>query len=147
MKQIFIFLSLLLILLACKPQKSIVEYKHTTDTLIVSKTQTIYQSVNDTTFIESPCDSLGILNRFYTKIAIPFGQVIVKSDKGRIKATVTTNKIVSNTDSLVSKHSNTNIITKEIVKYRIPNWIIYLLVGETIIILGYLYFKFYFVKL
>lgn len=142
----FTSLSLLLILFACKPQKSVVEYKHTTDTLIVSKTHTIYQPVNDTTYIESPCDSLGILNRFYTKIAIPFGQVIVKSDKGRIKAIVATNQIVNKSDSTYSKHNQYQTITKETIKYRIPSWAIYTIILESIIILGYLYFKF-FVKL
>lgn len=139
-KIIYIFLSL--ILLACKPQKSVVEYKHTTDTLIVSKTQTIYQSVNDTTYIDSPCDSLGILNRFYAKIAIPFGKVEISSNNNRIKTIVKTEQLITKSDSLISKKKDYQTISKEIIKYHIPNWAIYTILIESILIIGYIYFKF-----
>lgn len=141
-----LYISLSLILLACKQQKSVVEYKHITDTLIVSKTQTIYQAVNDTTYIENPCDSIGILNRFYTKIAIPFGQVVLKSDNGKIKAIVKTDKLQITNDKSVSKKTNYQTINKEIVKYRIPSWLIMIVFFETLIIIAYLFFKLWSMK-
>lgn len=141
-----LYISLSLILFACKQQKSVVEYKHITDTLIVSKTQTIYQSVNDTTYIENPCDSVGILNRFYTKIAIPFGQVVLKSDNGKIKAIVKTDKLQITNDKSVSKKTNYQTINKEIVKYRVPSWLIMIVLFETLIIIAYLFFKLWSMK-
>lgn len=140
-KLLYILVSL--ILFGCARQKTLIEYKHTTDTIIVSKTQTIYKPVNDTTYIENPCDSLGILNRFYAKIAIPFGQVVINSQNGKIKAVVKTDKLVSSNDSLVAKHSQIQTINKEIIKYRIPIWAIYLIIAETFIILAYLFIKIY----
>jgi len=72
MKHNFILLFSLL-LFACKPQKSIVEYKEVikTDTLVKTQINTIYKGVTDTLIIDNPCDSSGILTNFYSKIVSP----------------------------------------------------------------------------
>lgn len=147
MKQIYISLLSLLFLFACKPQKSIQEYKYITktDTLVKTQINTIYQSVNDTTYIENPCDSIGILNQFYAKISIPFGKVIIKGKNNRIILSVKTDSLLSTIDNTYKSKSSENISIKEkeIIKYRIPAWAIVLMFIETAIILIYLYIRFF----
>jgi hypothetical protein len=145
MKQLYISLLSLLFLFACKPQKSIQEYKYITktDTLVRTQINTIYQSVNDTTYIENPCDSIGILNQFYAKISIPFGKVIIKGKNNRIVLSVKTDSLSSTMDNTYkSKDSKViSIKEKEIIKYRIPTWAVALMFIETAIIVLYLWFK------
>lgn len=148
MKYHFILLfSIILFSIACKPQKSVVEYKYTTktDTLVRTQINTIYQSVNDTTYIDNPCDSTGILNQFYAKISIPFGKVIIKGKNNRIILSVKTDSLLSTIDNTYkSKDSKViSIKEKEIIKYRTPNWVIYLLIAESLLIISYIVIKIY----
>lgn len=135
----------LLFLFACKPQKSIKEYKYITktDTLVRTQINTIYQSVNDTTYIENPCDSTGILNQFYAKISIPFGSVKIRAINNKIESVVNVDKIESVHKEEISKSASDSIreVSKEIIKYRIPTWAIALMFIETAIIVLYLWFK------
>jgi len=118
MKKLIYILPILL--LACKPQKSIQEYKYInkTDTLVRTQINTIYQSVNDTTYIDNPCDSTGILNQFYAKISIPFGKVQIRSQNNKIQYIVKTDSIISKNALEVSKSFNdTNVkVSKETIK-------------------------------
>lgn len=145
-KLIYILVSISL--LACKPQKSITEYKYITktDTLIRSEINTIYKGVTDTITIDNPCDSVGIINSFYTKLVLPNGIIEIKSNKKnnqltgivRIDDVVSSNKSQkqsSNAESITTK-------TKEVIKYRIPSWLIIALIIETFIIIAYLYLKY-----
>lgn len=148
MKQHFILLfSIILFSIACKPQKSVVEYKYTTktDTLVRTQINTIYQQVNDTLIVENPCDSTGILNQFYAKISIPFGSVKIRSKNNKIEAIVDTKQIksVSNLEKSKSTSDSIREISKEIIKYRTPNWVIYLLIAESLLIISYIVIKIY----
>lgn len=141
-----ILLGIILIsIIACKPQKSITEYKGITkvDTFTRTQLRTVYRAVNDTTIIESACDSTGILNEFYAKIAIPFGNVVAKGKNNRITLSVKTDSLLSVVDNTYKSKDteNVSIKEKEIIKYRIPSWIIYTLIIETLLIALYVYLR------
>lgn len=141
----FLLFGIILFSISCKPQKFVNEYKGITkvDTFNRIQLRTVYRAVNDTTIIESPCDSTGILNEFYTKISIPFGQVVAKGRGNRITLSVKTDSLLSSVDSTYkSKASETiSIKEKEVIKYRIPSWIIYTLIIETLLIALYVYLR------
>lgn len=144
MKQICIFLSILL-LASCKPQKSIIEYRYInkTDTLIKSDTKTIYKGVNDTINIVSPCDSTGIINRFYSKLVLPNGTITISSDKkdNKLVAAVKINDAVSSVENQKKSSISERIIekTKEVKVPYIPKWIWYVLLATSV--LSFLYVK------
>lgn len=138
MKHNFILLFSLL-LFACKPQKSIVEYKEVikTDTLVKTQINTIYKGVTDTLVIDNPCDSSGILTNFYSKIVSPNATIKIEGRNNKIKVSAKVLDAETNiTDTKqYSATKNTNSLQKEVIKYRIPSWIIYVLLIETFILL------------
>jgi hypothetical protein len=97
----------------------------------------------DSIIIFNPCDSLGIINRFYAQISIPNGKVEIQSKGNKIVATVRGNGSASSMDSVQvsSIKKDTVTVEKVVVKNVIPSWIIVALFIETMIILLYLYFK------
>lgn len=134
-----------LFLLACKPQKSIVEYKYISkvDTFRRTQLNTVYRAVNDTTIIENPCDSVGILNNFYAKISIPYGKVIARGFRNKITLSVNTDSLLSRMDSVYKSRSSKDISVKEkeVIKYKTPSWIIYTLIIETLLIALYVFLR------
>jgi hypothetical protein len=102
----------------------------------------------DSIVIFNPCDSAGILSKFYTQISIPNGKVNIQSKNNHIVATVTVDKTISVSDSTSAKQvsKNTSVVEKLVIKNVIPSWIIAVIFFETMIILIYLYYKFIFPK-
>jgi hypothetical protein len=100
----------------------------------------------DSIVIFNPCDSTGIINKFYAQISIPNGKVKIESKDNHIIASVVAAETTSVVDSTKIKETNksTSTVEKIIVKNVIPSWIIIVLFIETLIILLYLYFKFIF---
>jgi hypothetical protein len=142
----------LLILLACvafiscKPSKSITEYKEVLriDTIKSEKIVEKFRAVHDTLTISNPCDSSGILSTFYSRLVLPNGSVTIKSEKGQIKATI---DIDSMRQEIENNYRNSQVKwieyrDKEVIKYRIPTWVIILLFAEAIMLFAYLYLKF-----
>lgn len=139
------FLFLLLTIISCKTskvetQKSIIKI----DTFRTEKIVHIYNSVRDTLIIENPCDSLGLLTRFYSKITIPQGKIIIRSYKGTIKATIDIDSIKSIYEKQYqSKLKESEHITFErIVKEVIPTWAILTMLIQGLLISVWVYFKF-----
>jgi hypothetical protein len=142
----------LLILLACvvffscKPSKTITEYKELVriDTIQTVKTIEKYKAFHDTLTIVSPCDSNGILTNFYSKIATPQGQVIIRSVNGNIQARV---DLDSMRNEIENNYRNSQVKSvqyrdKEVIKYRVPMWVVWLLLIQFIALVAYLYLKF-----
>lgn len=133
----------LLFFFACKPQKSIVEYKEVIkiDTFIRNQINTIYEPINDTLYLPSICDSL---NSFYFSKSIPNGRAKLSKVGNNLMFTIATNKSIQT--SKLQKQVSINEITKtkekEIIKYRTPSWMLATIIIESIIILLYLYFRF-----
>ena len=138
-------LLLLLTIISCKTskvetQKSIIKI----DTFRTEKIVHIYNSVRDTLIIENPCDSLGLLTRFYSKITIPQGKIIIRSYKGTIKATIDIDSIKNVYEKQYQSKlkENENITFERIVKEVIPTWAILTMLIQGLLISVWVYFKY-----
>ena len=142
----------LLILLACvafiscKRTKTLTEYK---ETLRIDSVQSVkivekYRAIHDTLTIVSPCDSSGMLTRFYSKLIIPQGKIVIKSDGTSIKAQV---DIDSMRNEIENNYRNSKVKwieyrDREVIKYRVPTWVVILLLIEFLGLVAWLYLKF-----
>lgn len=131
---------------SCKHTKTLTEYKEVvkTDTIKTEKIVEKFKAVHDTLTIQNPCDSSGILSTFYSRLVLPNGTVTIKSDKGKIKATI---DIDSMRNEIANNYRNSQVKwieyrDKEVIKYRIPTWVVMLLFAEAIMLVAYLYVKF-----
>ncbi|CAB4148227.1 hypothetical protein UFOVP520_6 [uncultured Caudovirales phage] len=138
-------LFILFAIVSCKTskvesQKSIIKI----DTFRTEKIVHIYNSVKDTLIIENPCDSSGILTRFYSKITIPQGKIIIRSYKGSIKATIDIDSIKNVYEKQYQSKlkENEHITFERIVKEVIPTWAILTMLIQGLLISVWVYFKF-----
>jgi hypothetical protein len=142
----------LLILLACvafiscKRTKTLTEYKELVriDTIQSVKIVERFKAIHDTLTIASPCDSSGVLTRFYSKLIIPQGNIVIKSDGTSIKAQV---DLDSTKSEIENNYRNSQVKwieyrDKEVIKYRVPTWVVMLLFAEAIMLVAWLYLKF-----
>lgn len=145
MRNINLIIFALIIFASCKSSQStsVVE-KIRVDTIREVKTIERFKAIHDTLTIENPCDSLGFLTRFYSKITIPQGKVIIRSEKGSIKATIDLDSVANVYDSKYKSKYNSEVkfFEKIVVKEVVPSWAIITILFESIIIIGYLYFRF-----
>lgn len=121
-------------------QKSIIRV----DTFRTEKIVHIFNSVKDTLIIENPCDSAGILTRFYSKITIPQGNIIIRSYKGSIKATIDIDSIKNIYEKQYQSKlkENEHITFERIVREVVPTWAILTMIIQSVLILVWVYFKF-----
>ena len=145
MRSIKLLIFASIIFASCKSTQttSVVE-KIRVDTIREVKTIEKFKAIRDTLTIENPCDSLGFLTRFYSKITIPQGKVIIRSERGSIKATIDLDSVANVYDSKYkSKYdSEVKFFEKIVVKNVVPVWAIVTILFESLIIIGYLYFRF-----
>lgn len=144
--QKFIILLACVAFFSCKPSKTITEYKEVVkiDTFKSEKVVERFRAIHDTLLIVNPCDSTGLLSDFYSKLVIPQGKIIIRSLGGNIQASV-------NIDSMRTEIENQyksklgRIIEyrdKEVIKYRVPTWVVILLFVEFLVLIAWLYIKF-----
>ena len=149
MKKIF-FLLLLITTISCRPAKTVTEYKEVVrvDTFKIERSAKILPAVHDTLTIDNPCDSSGILSTFYSKIKIPQGQVVIRSVRGKIEASVDIDSIAHVYEDKYRSKSESSVHTKnvEIIKYRVPTWAMITILIESLIIAVFIYLKFIFRK-
>lgn len=142
----------LLILLACvafiscKRTKTLTEYKELVriDTIKSEKIVERFKAIHDTITIVNPCDSSGVLTRFYSKLIIPQGNITIKSDGTSIKAQV---DLDSTRSEIENNYRNSKVKwieyrDKEVIKYRVPTWVVVLLLVEFLVLVAWLYLKF-----
>jgi hypothetical protein len=147
---IIIILSFILLLSSCTRKATTYTNKETVRIDTFFRYREVIKTLpqKDSIIIYNPCDSLGIMNKFYAQISIPNGKVKIQSKNNNLIATVVSNQTVSVNDSTnrnqVSKDAT--IVEKVTVKNVIPSWIIVVLFIETLIILLYLYFKIIYLK-
>lgn len=146
----YLILFIILITASCKPSKvvTVVSEKIRIDTIRDYKVITKYNAVHDTLTIDNPCDSLGILTTFYSKITLPQGKIIIRSYKGKIQATVNIDSIRSVYEKKY-RYKETSDVTNSkniVTKITYPSWLVTAFVFESLIILGFLYFKYIFGK-
>lgn len=132
--------------LSCKPSKSIIEYKELVriDTIKSEKIIERFRAVHDTLIIANPCDSSGLLSSFYSKIVIPQGRVIIRSVGRNIEARIDIDSMRNEIESSYrsSQVKQIQYRDKEVIKYRVPMWVVWLLLIELIALVSYLYLKF-----
>jgi hypothetical protein len=145
---IFLILTSLFIIFlnSCRTKQLVTQTLTTTvrDTIRDIRTVEKFKAVHDTLTITNPCDSNGILTTFYSKVRLPQGQVIIRSYKGNIKATIDLDSI-SNVYDLKYKskyNQEVKLFEKEVVRNVVPTWAIVTIFFESLIIIGYLYFRF-----
>jgi hypothetical protein len=145
MKNLLILLACVA-LFSCKHTKTLTEYKETLriDTIKSEKIVEKFRAVRDTLVITNPCDSSGILSTFYSRLVLPNGSVTIKSDKGQIRATI---DIDSMRNEIENNYRNSQVKwieyrDKEVIKYRVPTWVVMLLFAEAIMLVAWLYVKF-----
>jgi hypothetical protein len=99
------------------------------DTIRDYKVITKYDAVHDTLIVDNPCDSAGILTTFYSKIKIPQGQVIIRSVRGNIQATVNIDSIAQVYDSKYKSIVRKSAENKETILRinTIPKWAIWVM--------------------
>ena len=140
MKNNILIIFLLIIFASCKSTKlTTTSEKIRIDTVRDYKLEIRYNAVHDTLLIENPCDSLGLLNSFYSKLTLP---------QGKIQATVNIDSIRSVYENKYrhKETSDVKVSEKIVIKTVYPTWLVTSFVFETLLILGYLYFKFIFIK-
>ena len=143
--QKFIILLACVAFVSCKSNKSVTEYKETLriDTIKSEKIIEKFRAVHDTLVITNPCDSSGLLSTFYSRLVLPNGSVTIKSDEGDIKATIDIDSMRWQTENNY-RNSRIKVIEyrdKEVIKYRVPTWVIILLFCQAVMLIAYLYFK------
>jgi hypothetical protein len=145
-----LILLLFVIVASCRPVKTVTEYKEVVrvDTFKIERSAKILPAVHDTLIIDNPCDSSGILSTFYSKIKIPQGQVIIRSVRGKIEASVNIDSIAHVYEDKYRSKSESSVKTKdvEVIRYMVPTWAIITILIESAIILLYAYFKFLVVR-
>ena len=145
MRSIKLLIFALIIFASCKStQSTSVVEKIRVDTVHNIRTVEKFKAIHDTLTIENPCDSLGFLTRFYSKITIPQGKVIIRSENGNIKATIDLDSVANVYDSKYkSKYSSeVKFFEKIVIKNVVPTWAIVTIFLESLIIIGYIYFRF-----
>ena len=149
MKQLLIGLLIANFFYSCRPQKSIIieKEKIRIDTIRDYKVITRFNAVHDTLTIANPCDSTGILTRFYSKITIPQGRIIIRSYKGNIQATINIDSIENVYRNMYASSLVTDklIFNKEKITNIIPTWCILTIIFQGLIIFGYIYLRFIYV--
>ena len=144
--QKFLILLACVAFVSCKPSKTITEYKELVriDTIKSEKIVERFRAVRDTMTIVSPCDSSGLLSNFYSKLVIPQGKVIIRSVGGNIEARI---DIDSMRNEIENNYRNSKVKwieyrDKEVIKYRVPTWVVVLLLIEFLALVAWLYLKF-----
>lgn len=139
MKKLLLFL---VVLSSCKAPQSVTVYKDVVkvDTIRDYKVITKFDAVHDTLTIENPCDSTGILNTFYSKIKIPQGQVIIRTVRGKIQATVNIDSIAQVYESKYRSKKDTDVtnISKIVTKNVIPKWAIWFMAITSLLSILYI---------
>lgn len=148
MKNYILIIIAVIISASCKPAQTVTVYRDVikTDTLSKVVKITSFNTVHDTLTIDNPCDSSGILTTFYSKIRVPQGQVIVRSVRGKIEATV-------NLDSIAQVYEEKYRSKGEVSTYKsdkvvrtneIPKWAVWFMAISGV--LSFLYIRNFILK-
>ena len=134
----YIFL-LIFFFVSCVSKRTSVEYKERVvkDTIYTETIKTVFKDVKETLYIDSPCDSVGILKPFEKTIITPKAVIKLYNDKGSIKVDVNIDSIVDLRISEFQKNYKREIQTKEveIIRYRYPIWLVLTAIISTLLCL------------
>jgi hypothetical protein len=134
-----IFIILICTLYSCVSKKVITETKEVVkrDSIYIIKDRFITKQVNDTITIDKPCDSLGNLKSFDRVIKTNNVKITLKSVKGNIQATVNIDSIVNSriVEFKQKYKSKVQVKETEVVRYRTPLWVWFVITLEALVIL------------
>tara|TARA_R110002050_G_scaffold38981_2_gene95812 strand:- start:591 stop:1028 length:438 start_codon:yes stop_codon:yes gene_type:complete len=134
-----IFIILICTLYSCVSKKVITETKEVVkrDSIYIIKDRFITKQVNDTITIDKPCDSLGNLKSFDRVIKTNNVKITLKSVKGNIQATVNIDSIVNSriVEFKQNYQSKVQVKETEVVRYRTPLWVWFVITLEALVIL------------
>ena len=134
-----------MIILGCASKKTTYKYDREKqfDSISFDRKVTIYPSLKDTFYIQSPCDSLSNLKPFSQSYTTSQGNVIIEGKDGHLKATIDLKGFADSTTvkSLVHKLNNSQILQSEVVKYKTDWRVISVLIGSLILNLYMLFRK------
>ena len=135
-----ILLIIIVIASSCASKKTITEYKDRiiNDTIIKTRTEVLVERFTDTLTINQPCDSLGNLKPFKQVVSTPQGKYTLTGSNNVITADLDLRgyKEIWEKEYKSKLDKNTIVKEKEVVKYKIPLWII--LLCPVLFGLGYL---------
>ncbi len=145
MNKIILLMFALFIFASCKTKQvaTTKEYIAVHDTFRDLRIIERIRPIHDTLLIENPCDSLG-LKDFNYKSNLPYGKIEIRSLKGKIRATINMDSISNVYDSKYkSKYdSEVKFFEKIVTRNVVPTWAIVTIFLESLIIVGYFYFRF-----
>ena len=117
----YIFL-LLFFFVGCVAKRTTIEYKERVvkDTIYTETIKTVFKDVKETLYVDSPCDSTGVLKPFEKTITTPKATIKLYSEKGSIKVDVNIDSIVDLKVKEFKSNYKSKIETKEVevIKYR-----------------------------
>ena len=117
----YIFL-LLFFFVGCVAKRTTIEYKERVvkDTIYTETIKTVFKDVKETLYVDSPCDSVGVLKPFEKTIITPKATIKLYSEKGSIKVDVNIDSIVDLKVKEFKSNYKSKIETKEVevIKYR-----------------------------
>ncbi len=132
MRIVYLMIFFTLIITGCRAKKTTSEIssKVRIDSVYIDRKITVYQQVKDTLIINHPCDSTGILKPFVQRYTTLQGNVTIEGKNGQIKASIDLKKQADTTlvNSQVHKQEQNQVREVEVVKYRVPLWIIILFI-------------------
>lgn len=145
MKLSYILIIFALLLSSCRAKINTSEISSSVriDSVYIDRKITVYQQVKDTLIIDHPCDSTGILKPFVQRYNTPQGNVTIEGKNGQIKASIDLKKQADTTlvRSQVHKQEQSQVREVEIIRNRVPIWIIILLVISLVMNIIFLYKK------
>lgn len=117
----YIFL-LLFFFGSCVAKKSTIEYKEriVKDTIFTETIKTVFKDVKQTLYVDSPCDSTGVLKQFDKVFKTQKVNVRVYNDEGKVNVTVDIDSIIDLKVKEFKSNYKSKIETKEVevIKYR-----------------------------
>ena len=134
----YIFL-LLFFFVGCVAKRTTIEYKERVvkDTIYTETIKTVFKDVKETLYVDSPCDSVGLLKPFEKTIITEKATIKLYNDKGSIKVDVNIDSIVDLKVKEFKSNYKREIQTKEveIIRYRYPIWLVLTAIISTLLCL------------
>ena len=139
MRKIIFIILIISTLYGCVSKRVVTETKEIVkrDSIYIIKDRFITKQVNDTITIDKPCDSLGNLKSFDRVIKTNNVKITLKSVKGNIQATVNIDSIVNSriVEFKQKYKSKVQVKETEVVRYRTPLWVWFVITLEALVIL------------
>ena len=111
----FIVMAMLFILIGCKTKQVPIQSQQVrNDTVFVERIKTIQVPVENTIYVDEPCDSLGMLKQFKQTFKAGGTRVVIQSNNGRIEAKINMDSIKNVWEREFKQSNSDTVITKTV---------------------------------